>query len=463
MLLFARFALARHDAFESNAYDYAFFDQIIWNTAHGRFFDTSFLSYNFLGQHFEPVLLLYALGYRAGAGIDSLALTQAWSAGAAAVPLYYAGRRATGSGVCALMLALAFLLSAPLHSALDFDFHPEMLGFFFVFVALYFVVAGRPGAAIGALLPLLALKEDMALILLAFAVLLFTRGRRRPAAILAGVAVAYVCVIVLVAMPAIRGGPGDLTERYAYLSADSTVWTLAPHVAWRAVVGTADALPAIARVEGSLGFIAVLSPAGVVAAAPNIALAALSDHPQQSALELHYVMAPLTLSWVAGVLGLQAIAGVRPRAGSPESAGGAAQGAQDAAAPWRRIAVMGLAAVALAGATITFAADSPYAPWAARSHPDAAHQRVIREALTLVPADAAVSAQGTLLPHLSQREEAYEFPDVRDAADVVVDAALPVTSQARAAGYDDAIAGLKERGFEEVFARDGVRVYRRAR
>src|SRR4029079_12395140 len=83
MLLFARLALARHDAFESHAYDYAFFDQIIWNTAHGRLFDTSFLSYNFLGQPFEPVLLLYALAYRAGAGIDSLALTQAWAAGAA--------------------------------------------------------------------------------------------------------------------------------------------------------------------------------------------------------------------------------------------------------------------------------------------------------------------------------------------------------------------------------------------
>ena len=158
-LLFANFALDRHRVFESNAYDFGFFDQIIWNTSHGRWFETSFTPYNFLGQHFQPVLLFFALTYRLGAGIELLLITQTTFVAAAALPLYYAVRRVTSSGSGALAMSLAFLLSPQLHHALDFDFHPELMGFFFAFLALYFLVASRPLATIISLLPMLLLKE----------------------------------------------------------------------------------------------------------------------------------------------------------------------------------------------------------------------------------------------------------------------------------------------------------------
>jgi uncharacterized membrane protein len=364
----------------------------------------------------------------------------------AAVPLYYAARRVTASGVCALALALADTLSAPLHSALDYDFHPEVMGFFFIFLALYFLISARPIATMLALLPLLALKEDMALVLLAFALLLALRGHRRAGAVLAAVSVAYIVAVVLIAMPLIRGGSGDLSTRYAYLFDGSSVWTLAPDAAWRAASQLANALPAVARVESSLGFAALLSPAGVAAAAPTLLLATLSDHPQQSALELQYAVPSLALSWVAAVLALAWVA---------------ARGEGGAASPrWRRAATFVLAALVLASAAFTFARSSPYSPTAGRYAPPAAHRQAVRDALALVPPAAPVSAQGTLLPHLSHREQAYEFPEVHGASYIVVDAALPVTAQARAAGYDAAVAALPGGHYEQIFARDGVRVFR---
>jgi hypothetical protein len=39
----------------------------------------------------------------------------------------------------------------------------------------------------------------------------------------------------------------------------------------------------------------------------------------------------------------------------------------------------------------------------------------IQHALELIPADAPVSASASILPHLSQRDHIYEFPDVQDA------------------------------------------------
>ena len=216
-LVFARFALLRHQRFQSESYDLGFFDQVIWNTAHGHFLQTSFESYSFLGVHFQPVLLLFAALYRLGFGIESLLIVQALFAGAAAVPLFYAVRRFTDSSVAALFMAAAFLLTSSLHHALDFDFHPEMMGFFFAFLALYYLAAGRPRATVIALLPLLALKEDMPLILAAFAALLFVEGHRRHARTLLLVAAGWTVAVAFVAMPLIRWGDAGLSTRYVYL------------------------------------------------------------------------------------------------------------------------------------------------------------------------------------------------------------------------------------------------------
>jgi hypothetical protein len=49
------------------------------------------------------------------------------------------------------------------------------------------------------------------------------------------------------------------------------------------------------------------------------------------------------------------------------------------------------------------------------------HTQVVARALRLIPADASVSAQTGLLPHLSERVEIHEFPDVEAAAFVAVD------------------------------------------
>src|SRR3954464_7531017 len=89
--------LGRHAAYQSNAYDVGFFDQIIWNTSRGHFFETSFVKYNFLGQHFDPILLVFAALYRLGAGVESLLVAASLMASVAAVPLYIAARRFSGS------------------------------------------------------------------------------------------------------------------------------------------------------------------------------------------------------------------------------------------------------------------------------------------------------------------------------------------------------------------------------
>ena len=209
--------MLHHRAYHSAANDLAFFDQIIWNSAHGRFFATSFVPYNFLGQHVQPILLLYALLYRLWPSPELLLITQAIVAAAAAIPLFHVAQRLMHRDGIAALVAGAYLVSPYLHHAVNFDFHPETMAPFFAFLGYRFILDGRRRAALCALLPLLALKEDTVLLLFGIAWLCWLRRERRLAATLGGIAAGWGILTTLLIMPHFRAGPSDLEERYGYL------------------------------------------------------------------------------------------------------------------------------------------------------------------------------------------------------------------------------------------------------
>lgn len=447
---FATFAVNRHDNYQSVAYDFGFFDQIIWNTSQGRWFETSFVEYNFLGQHVEPVLLVFAGIYWLGGGPETLLLIQAMFAGLAAVPLFYATRRLTGMPAVGMCLAFAYLLSPALHRALDFDLHPELLAPFFLFLGLYFLSADRPVAAAATITPVLLLKEDMAVMALMFGVLMWTRGWRRQGATLSGVALAWGLLTVFVAMPLVRGGGSDLNERFAYLYSDTSLATVVPVAIWRGASHLAtETVPAAVAMLTSAGGVAILSPA-ILLALPSAVLNGLSDHPQQAGLDLQYGVASIALLMLATAIGIEHMAHRR---------GPVAKRLTPSRA---RMAVHAVALLVVASAAVAFVLTSPYSPTTARYATDAAHRDAIQAAMRAIPTDATLSAQNTLLPHLSQREHIYEFPDVPpDVEWVIVDVKLPITQQARDSGYDRVIRELPVWGFREAFRRDGVRVFNR--
>ena len=159
VIAFAALGLRVYDTLHATAFDLAFFDQILWNTAHGRWFETSYVPYNFLGQHFEPLLLLPAALYRLGAGPRLLIVGQSLAAGLAALPLYWAGRRLVGAWP-ACLVAVAFLLSPTLQRGVDFGFHPDLFEPLLAFGALAALLAGRRAVAVACLAVLLLVKDD---------------------------------------------------------------------------------------------------------------------------------------------------------------------------------------------------------------------------------------------------------------------------------------------------------------
>jgi len=446
--------LSAHRSYHSNAFDLGFFDQIIWNTSRGRWFQTNFVDYNFLGQHVEPVLLLYAAAYRVLPGVELLLVSQATVVALAAVPLFLAARRLLASATAAVLVAAAYLLSSHVHGAVLFDFHPEVMGIAGVFGALALIVSGRPGWALLPLAAIFLLKEDAALVAVGFAIVFWLFGHRRHALAVVIASILYLIVVAGIVMPALRGGPGDLQDRYGYLGADAGEIIAGAVRGPDVVVGHLVAGPQIRATTYLLAtqaFLPLLNPAAL-GAAPLLAANLLSTHPAQHDLTLQYPVLIYALLFASAVLT------IRWLAHSP------------ALMPLRRRLQLTRASTAIVLAVVLLATEaagwmfgSPLGPrrFDAERYQRTSHHVVVDRVLAAVPPEAPVSAQSGLLPHLSQRREVWEFPRLENAAFVVVDRTAWRSSQSRDTGYDRVLDSLPSLGFCVLLHEDGVTLYAR--
>jgi uncharacterized membrane protein len=324
-----------------------------------------------------------------------------------------------------------------------FDFHPETGAFLFLFLGIYFLTGGRPLAAGLSVLPLLTLKEDLALIVLVFAVLTWLEGFRQHARWLAVIAAAWLVATVFIAMPLIRGGDSDLTRRYSYLTEGSNALELLPLAVSRAIDhGAGTMLPELAELLASVGFLPLLSPLAFLAALPMVLVNGLSDHPQQARLDLHYAVPALSLLWLATLLALRWL--TKHGAGSANKT---------------RILTTLAGIALLLGSLQGFLTGSPFGPSGSLPALTSSHRNALQQALELIPAAASVNAQSAILPHLSERRHVFEFPDKRHAEYVIVDSGLPISGQSQAQGYGRILSELPARGFERIYDKEGVQVW----
>lgn len=457
---YAAFGLRVYRTLHASAFDLAFFDQILWNTAHGRWFQTTYVGYNFLGQHFEPALLLLALLYRLGAGPQTLIVVQALGAALAALPLYLAGRRLLPPASAAL-LAFAYLVSPTLQRGVDFGFHPDLFEPLAAFAALAALLWRRDRLFLLCVGALLLLKEDAFLVALALGWIALLRGRRRPGAMVISVSLAYGAVVLSLLMPALRhGAASDLAERYGYLGSTpvriGTGLILHPD---RVLAHLAAPTPALAVLVllAAFAFLPLLAPELLVAALPAALVGLLSTHQQQRALDLQYGAPVLTLVTVAALFGLARVHSFRKR--FP----GAGDGFQHRAADWRpSVAVAGCV---LGAAIVAAYLRGPYPPERAAAgwrFADGGAAAALARVARLIPPSASLSAQSGLAPHLSQRRTQWEFPRLLDADYVILDDDGIRSSQSLLAGFDLTVASLPRLGYRLVASEGSIRLYQHA-
>jgi len=200
-----------------DSYDQGIFNQIFWNNLHGRWFESSLssglsadvihqgamplVSYRHLGQHFNPIFLLWLPFYALLPSPMTLSVIQVVLVAAAGLVLYALARQSL-SPLLSLAIAVSFYgANAVVGPTLGnfHDYNPLPLLLFSLFLAiekrwwvLFWAMA----------LLVLTVREDAGVPLLSVAVYLVLRRRQWKLGIaLFAIATAYILLLTSVVMP----------------------------------------------------------------------------------------------------------------------------------------------------------------------------------------------------------------------------------------------------------------------
>jgi hypothetical protein len=104
IVTFTWLAILRHASFNSSGFDLGIYDQVVWNTLHGRpfFYTTTGQPLLHLSNHASPILLLVAPFYLLYSGPEMLLFLQTAAIGLGALPLFWLAREKLTAGLSAL-------------------------------------------------------------------------------------------------------------------------------------------------------------------------------------------------------------------------------------------------------------------------------------------------------------------------------------------------------------------------
>jgi uncharacterized membrane protein len=481
-----------------------------------------------LAIHFEPIMFVLAAIYAVFPSPKTLQFVQVLVIAAGAFPTYWIAARRLRSAAAGVVFAVLFLLSPSLDSAVTFDFHAVTLAASFLMFALYFLLTRNTVGLLVASALAITTKEEVALTILMLGLYVaLIQGRRHLGGGLALGALGWIAFEVAVMHAVSPIGHSPMTSRYAAFGA-SPPEILANVLTHPLMVAQyfrdTSRIAYLGALLGPLAFLGVASPLSLLLAGPAIALNMLSNQPDMysglaqysaeivpvvlvasidgagklSALGERVLPRSLARVWAgmrAGMRDLGPHLSARPVlfgllggmiAGAVAGGAGALRRAGANGWVWLRARSRGVRrmwrirsrrawvgqAVLLALVLVAVASDLGvqqrlnFVPlgrnftWPQSS----AHARLADTLVAQIPANASVSAQTDLVPHLSNRQFVYLFPLRALAADYLF---LDVTGNIFPFGDPAAYAAqvravLRSGMYQTVAAQDGYLLLQRA-
>ncbi len=383
-------ALRQHAAFRTG-FDLAVFTQLLWSTSAGMPFWTSLIGEStfFLGYHFSPLLAALVPLYMIWPDARTLLVAQALILSSSALLLYRFARRRVGS-VGGLLWGMAFLLYPPLHYLALNEFHAIALAVPLLMAAAATLVERRYRAAGANLALALLVKEEVALIAVAFGLAVWAVQRRwRPGMWWTAATLAWVVLLFGALMPLLSTTETSFAfmDRYSALGrtpaeAARTVLT-SPATAMR-LAGDREKMAFLWQMGAPLMGLPLLSPTALLLMVPTLGYLLLSNYKFHYMIQYHYTAPLIPLLFVGGVVGFERLMALAGR-------------------PWVR---RGVRAAFLGTLVVAAWWWSPlpgaraYQPQRFRPGPE---QRVWEMVLHRLPREAAVAADWEVLPHVANR------------------------------------------------------------
>src|SRR5579885_56751 len=497
---FIRYLLAQQAAFASPAEDLGTMSQAIWSLTHGMLFrqtvcnpisDTNcygLQGFSRFAIHFEPILFPFSLLYALWPSPNTLLIVQTVVVASGAFPAFWLARLRLRNEFVAVLIAGLYLLYPELQQAEAFYFHAVTMTAALLLFTLYFMYTRRTVWMFVFALLSMACKEEIFLVIFMLGLWTIVFQRRwRSGLGLVGMAVAWVGLDLLIFHLFSPAGKPLLASRYAYLGQGplEILRTLVLHPVGllRAHLLDTEHSRYMRLLLAPAGYLPLLAPWVLILAAPSIALNLLSSDRNQYLGVFQYnaeIVPVLIFSTIESlVLLLWLVQWGRDRLRTYQartvSSGDASlspvapkvrQGVL-AALSLRQLQTALLVLLSLLLLFSVFRMDQTYGvlPFSRGfSLPEVtAHDELATRFVDLIPASASVSAQDTLVPHVSNRTDVYLFPYGVGSADYIF---LDVTSDSvypyQQGQYLSAVKALLLHGnYGVVAAQDGLLLLKR--
>jgi uncharacterized membrane protein len=469
-VFFCVYLFGRQDAFQTNGEDLGIMDQALWNTLHGAILHQTICNpisdTNCLGDisrfaiHFEPFMLPLSLVYVIAPSPKTLFLIQTVVVATGAFPAFWIASRRLASPLAGVAFAFIYLSYPALTAAVTFDFHAVTLSAAFLLFALYFLLTrNNVGLFIMCFLAMTTKEEVLADVAMIGLGALVLQRRPRVAFGLIGMALAWAVLYLIVSHTASPLGHSPTASRYAYLGngpVQVAVYVIThPLEILRDHIFDPQGRLYLRSLLSGAGYLSLLAPVALALAAPIVALNLLSSdatmrsgtYQYNAEIVPFFVLAAIEgaalVVLLTGAASRTALAadvrarlapalgrirgvyheavdraravGTRVVRAGPGTAPSSANGPTSRRASTRAYASR-VALVALTLFAVGFSVreqrnhgNLPFSKllvWPEQT----AHTRIANELLTLIPPTASVSAQATLIPHVSERHSIYQFP-----------------------------------------------------
>lgn len=399
--LFGALGVRNHQHFGTWSYDMGIYDQAFWLVSRGGDTFITVRGLDVWGHHVNLVAYAFAPFYWLGAGPSFLYVVQAIALALGAWPMYLIARDRFTSGWMGAVFAVAYLLYAPVQWISWAMFHPEALVITPFLFAWWFGTRGRWGWCTAMVVLALAMREDTALAVMMMAIALAVTLRRnadvrsvlRRCAGLFVLGGTWYVVATRLVLPHFNGGQPPFYVTYFYGNYGDTtteiIGSMLRHPGRVLHDATRhDRLSFYWQLGWPTGWLALLSPLGLLMAVPQMVASVIGLSPYARMINYQYTAVMVGPIMIASVEGAWLLWRFRAA---------------------RRVLPIWLVACAL----VTNAMWSPspmnsdgVKVWAGPNDRDAS----MEAALAAVPDDASVTATYRLVPHLTHRREVYDWP-----------------------------------------------------
>jgi uncharacterized membrane protein len=449
---FIVFLTSQHDAFLTAAEDLGNMDQAIWSVIHGQLLhqticnvvsDTNCYSAAGISRfaiHFEPALFPVSLFYVIWPGPKTLLVLQTLVVASGAFPAFWLARLRLRNELAAAAIALVYLLYPAQQQATIFEFHAVTFTAAFLLFTLYFMYTRRTIWLFIFAILAMACKEEIPLMIAFFGLwsMIFQQRWRSGLGLLL-LAIGWMGLTFLVYRLYSPTGHPLLASRYAYLGNGlveiARNFLLHPRSLIYQHVLESSHRQYLRILLAPVGYLPLLAPWILVLAVPSLAINLFSSDPNQYlgifqySAEIVPVLIFATIEAIVVIIwGLQWCSNrLRERNETPGQSGEKPVTMPQRFEHWLRP----IALVILTGFVLftVVRQDYPYGSlpfsrgfgWPQVTVHDTLAQRFI----DMIPASASVSAQSSLVPHLSERTSVYLFPYQDERADYIF---LDITS-----------------------------------